>query len=448
MFKTMKLQPKLLIIGCLLVIVPQIIIAAITLIQNKLILDNTVKETTRLAYTDLDHVAKSVYGLVEAQQQVNEKDIKNSLNVAREVVSNLGGFSFDDKTVRWDAVNQFTQQTSPLELPRMKSGSSWLGQVSDVKTSVPVVDRVHELVGVTCTVFQRMNAAGDMIRVATTVVKKDGTRAIGTFIPATDPDGKPDPVVSMVMRGETFVGRAYVVNDWYLAAYEPVRDITNKIIGMLYVGVPLEGIKSIRQTIMNIVVGKTGYVWVLDSKGHYVISDHGKRDGEDISGSKDANGDLFIQDMVKQAMSLKPGEIGEHQYPWQNPGEPKPRMKIARIMYFAPWDWVIGVGAYKDEFMEAPRRIETAAMHSNIMLVIILVISIGAAILIWMVTAKRITEPIIKLTDAAQKMSMGNLDIQIDVTSQDEIGSLAQAIKRMQKSLKMAIARMRKERQV
>ena len=447
MFKTMKLQPKLLIIGCLLVIVPQIVVAAITFIQNKLILDSTVKEATRLAYDDLNHIAKSVYGLVEAQQQVNERDIKNSLNVAREVVSNVGGFSFDDKTVRWDAVNQFTQQVSPVELRMMKAGSSWLGQVTDLKTSVPVVDRVHQLVGVTCTVFQLMDAAGDMIRVATTVQKKDGTRAIGTFIPATDPDGKPDPVISTVMRGETFIGRAYVVNSWYLAAYEPIRDITNKIVGMLYVGVPLESIKGIRQTIMNIVVGKTGYVWVLDGKGHYVISDKGKRDGEDISGSKDANGDYFIKDMVKQAMSLKPGEIGEHEYPWQNPGDTKPRIKIARIMYFAPWDWVIGVGAYKDEFMEAPQRIETATAHGNILLVIILIISMGAAVLIWTMTAKRITDPIIKLTDAAQKMSMGNLDIQIEVTSQDEIGSLAQAIKRMQKSLKMAIARMRKEKQ-
>lgn len=447
MFKTMKLQPKLLIIGCLLVIIPQIIGSVITVIQNKLILNNTVEETTQLAYADLDHIAKSVYSLIETQQKVNERDVKNALNVAREVVSNLGGFSFDEKAARWDAVNQFTLQSSPVELPRMKVGSSWFGQVSDPKIGVPVVDRVHELVSVACSVFQRMNASGDMVRIATSIVKKDGTRAIGVVIPSIDPGGKPDSVISAVMRGETYVGRSYGANEWYIAAYEPARDITNKIIGMVGVGVPMEGDKELRQAIMNIVVGKTGYVWVLDGKGRYVISDHGKRDGEDISGSKDANGDLFIQDMVKQAMSLKPGEIGEHQYPWQNPGESKPRMKIARIMYFAPWDWVIGVGAYKDEFMAAPLRIETATMHSNIMLLVILVVSVGAAVLIWMVIAKHITEPIVKLTDAAQKMSMGNLDIQIDVTSQDEIGSLAQAIKRMQKSLKMAIARMRKERQ-
>ena len=52
---------------------------------------------------------------------------------------------------------------------------------------VTVVDKVQELVGGTCTIFQRMNDTGDMLRVSTNVEKLDGTRAIGTFIPAINP---------------------------------------------------------------------------------------------------------------------------------------------------------------------------------------------------------------------------------------------------------------------
>ena len=63
-----------------------------------------------------------------------------------------------------------------------------------------------------------------MLRVATNVIGENGKRAIGTFIPAIGADGQPNPVVAAVLRGETFVGRAFVVNAWYMAAYEPLLD--------------------------------------------------------------------------------------------------------------------------------------------------------------------------------------------------------------------------------
>lgn len=446
MFRSMKLQFKLVLIGCLMVVLPQIIIGAITFFQNRSTLNFTIDVTKNQAFANLDQLAKSVYGLVESHQEVNERNIKSALNVAREIVSQGGGFLLDEKVVSWQATNQFSQASSTQELSRMKIGNSWLGQVNDPKTPVPVVDKVRETVSVTCTIFQRMNAAGDMLRVATNVLKDDGTRAIGTFIPSINPDGKPNPVTAAIVKGESFTGRAYVVNNWYIASYEPIRDAVGKIIGMLYVGIPVESVKSLRETIMRIVVGKTGYVWVLDSKGKYVISNKGKRDGEDISAIKDEQGNLFIQDMVKKALALKPGEIGEHYYPWKNPGEAAARTKVARFMYFAPWDWVIGVGTAQDEFLDSAEKIQASSRQSSIILFSVLVLSLAAAVIIWIVVARKITQPIIMLTDAAEKMSLGDLSINIDIDSKDEIGALAKAIGRMQISLKLAMDRLLKKR--
>ena len=446
MFGSMKLQFKLVLIGCLMVVLPQIIVGAITFFQNRSTLDFTVDVAKNQAFANLDQLAKSVYGLVESHQEVNEKNIKSALNVAREIVSQSGGFVLDEKSVSWQAANQFSLAGSTQELPRMKIGNSWLGQVSDPKIPVPVVDKVRETLSVTCTIFQRMNAAGDMLRVATNVLKDDGTRAIGTFIPGVNPDGKLNPVTAAIMKGDSFSGRAYVVNKWYIASYEPIRDAAGKIIGMLYVGVPVESVKSLRETIMRIVVGKTGYVWVLDSKGKYVISNKGKRDGEDISAMKDEQGTLFIQDMVKKALALKPGEIGEHYYPWKNPDEATSRIKVARFMYFAPWDWVIGVGTAQDEFLDSAAKIEASSKQSSIILFSVLVVSLAAAVLIWIVVARRITQPIIMLTEAAEKMSLGDLSINIEIDSKDEIGALANAIGRMQTSLKLAMDRLLKKR--
>ena len=51
-----------------------------------------------------------------------------------------------------------------------------------------------------------------------------------------------------------------------------------------------------------------------------------------------------------------------------------------------------------------------------------------------------------RLTDVAERMSMGDLNVVIDVKSKNEVGLLAEAIERMQYSLRLALDRLRKKR--
>jgi two-component system NtrC family sensor kinase len=67
-------------------------------------------------------------------------------------------------------------------------------------------------------------------RITTNVITAGSERAIGTIVS--------DEVNTTVLeRGERFADRAFVVNDWYLSAYDPIRDATGKVIGILYVGI-------------------------------------------------------------------------------------------------------------------------------------------------------------------------------------------------------------------
>jgi len=76
----------------------------------------------------------------------------------------------------------------------------------------------------TATIFQ------DDVRISTNVRNEDGTRALGTRVS--------DEVYRRVIdEGAVWIDRAYVVNAWYITAYEPIRDLHDRIIGMLYVGV-------------------------------------------------------------------------------------------------------------------------------------------------------------------------------------------------------------------
>jgi two-component system NtrC family sensor kinase len=70
----------------------------------------------------------------------------------------------------------------------------------------------------------------DDVRIATNVLDDKGARALGTRVSDT-------VYKKVVEEGQTWLDRAFVVNDWYLTAYEPIRNIRSKVIGILYVGI-------------------------------------------------------------------------------------------------------------------------------------------------------------------------------------------------------------------
>jgi two-component system NtrC family sensor kinase len=67
-------------------------------------------------------------------------------------------------------------------------------------------------------------------RISTNVTDKEGHRAVGTR-------AMKEVQEQVLQGGLPWVQRAYVVDDWYITAYEPIRDFRDKIVGMLYVGI-------------------------------------------------------------------------------------------------------------------------------------------------------------------------------------------------------------------
>jgi len=75
----------------------------------------------------------------------------------------------------------------------------------------------------TATIFQ------DDVRISTNVRNPDGSRAITTRVSAEVAD-------AVLGKGDTWRSRAFVVTEWYIAAYTPIRNLRGDTIGMLYVG--------------------------------------------------------------------------------------------------------------------------------------------------------------------------------------------------------------------
>lgn len=75
----------------------------------------------------------------------------------------------------------------------------------------------------------------DDVRISTNVrlfadgPRADGSRAIGTRVSRSVRE-------QVLGAGATWLGRAFVVNDWYVSGYQPLADGAGRRVGMLYVG--------------------------------------------------------------------------------------------------------------------------------------------------------------------------------------------------------------------
>lgn len=98
-----------------------------------------------------------------------------------------------------------------------------------------------------------------------------------------------------------------------------------------------------------------------------------------------------------------------------------------------------GIAIQKDE-IEVSLLIDQLMSFAYLLLVIIIVF---ISIVAWF-SGRALSKPIIMLTDAANRISIGELDMEIRTKRKDEIGDLADAIARMQDSIRISIDRLRR----
>ncbi|MHC4548857.1 MAG: sensor histidine kinase [Planctomycetota bacterium] len=111
----------------------------------------------------------------------------------------------------------------------------------------------------TATLFQ------DGVRISTNVTNGDGTRALGTRVSEEVYD-------RVVGEGLPWIGRGHVVDDWYIAAYEPIRNLDENVIGILHVGVLEQKYRDIKSRAILLLLGSTLAAAALATGVSYFIS--------------------------------------------------------------------------------------------------------------------------------------------------------------------------------
>ncbi len=176
----------------------------------------------------------------------------------------------------------------------------------------------------------------------------------------------------------------------------------------------------------------SNYFWVNDMEPrmimHPVVE---KLNGESLADYQDPNGKRIFVEMVSVVRQSGEGFVD---YVWQK-GENKNQLspKISFVKGFTPWGWVIGSGIYVDDI---DAEFYGQALKFGLAIVAVVFVLGALAFII----SRSITRPLGRAVDAAERLALGDVSVNIEVDSHDETGLLLQAMKAMSESQREASA--------
>lgn len=149
--------------------------------------------------------------LLPGVSQAQDSKVASAMQLLESMTNQLGPPKIDG-----------TDVVADKEVPAIYFGST------KMNNNFVLVDDVAGKTRGTATIFVRQ---GDQyVRVATNVKKDDGSRAIGTVL---DPAGR---AIESIRKGEPYYGEADILGKPYITGYKPIRDASQNIIGIYYVG--------------------------------------------------------------------------------------------------------------------------------------------------------------------------------------------------------------------
>jgi len=201
----------------------------------------------------------------------------------------------------------------------------------------------------------------------------------------------------------------------------PIKSSDDETIGVMAAAMTVD---DISKSIATWKTGNTGHAFLVDEKG-YVVA-HPNR--QYVAKRENLNSHPLIANYRKKGWTTITTRF--------KTSNGQPALGHVRSNNYG---WALALQQEESEVFSALNRVQKFAL--TLLGCTILLVSVIA----WF-SARAIVTPVMKLTDAAERMSLGELNVKIDIKSRDEIGLLAQAIGRMQTSLRLAMNRLRRKR--
>ena len=175
-----------------------------------------------------------------------------------------------------------------------------------------------------------------------------------------------------------------------------------------------------KATLRSIRYGKNDYIFVYKPDGeNIVLGPRPDWEGKNLSNEKDANGLLFVRELV--TAGLRDGG-GFSEYMFARAGSTIPVAKLGYTLKADPWNWIVGTGVYVDDLDEMfYASVKTALLWAAGLIALLCMIAL--------LIARGLVRPLQAITKVMTELATGNLAVLVPgAERRDELGEMARAV--------------------
>lgn len=271
-----------------------------------------------------------------------------------------------------------------------------------------VLDRFTDTTHDIATIFARDGQ--DFIRVTTSLKDENGKRAIWTKLDSNH------PAYNIVLEGKTYIGKATLFGNDYLTFYDPIKDSSNNVTGILFIGYNLKpAYEVLKESIGKIKIGTNGYVTAIDKqKDIFTIGNYD-----------------YKPSSLPYAKELKDNSIIRYTY--------KGDKFIAKDIYNKDLGWNIIINAIENDYIKDILTLRTIMFIGIIIFILIFFTTVNIVIRMAVVLPlHKLTTSIFKFFDYISHKSSNEMTV-YKPSGKDELVEISEAINEQMKKLQAGL---------
>lgn len=384
----------------------KLIIATLSIVLLTIVCMGAVNSyNSRSAYLDsgvaaLENVSRTLAETVAMQDRLARTKIGSDLKIFKSIMGISGLPMFEMLyDVEMTVTNQATGKRAGVTIPAFKLGSSYLHETT------ALVDRMAETAGVSSSVLQ-LNG-NKLIRVTSSITGNDGKTVQGLYIPSDSRAYK------VILSGKRFEGVSMIGGNWYVVAYEAIRDFDENVMGALEVARPIIS-PELAAFIQKVNVGGKGYSYVLLADGSEAVPAMDSLAGAAVG----------KQVFADRSLTSSGGTIST----FLDNDEVK-----SSVIRFAPWDaYLVTSVNVSDLLAGVDGRIIRSGLMSSVLPLIL-------SVLIITFISRQLVAPMNRLAEVADDVCKGEFECNFTYTANDAIGRTMESVNQMVREMKVQL---------